>query len=176
MKLTPLIGTAPLSEKVDSAATQTKLLGVKNSTKWPWRPLHGQPGKGWHWLTLGGWVTIKEWHFGWHWVRLSVWQVECCQGMRTSSSKRTIHNAPHGERAVNAETNIELSPFPMWIQESEYPINQLKVKQATNIFLLLLNPTPRIPQSFSSSTLLVCHKKSGWLKLGNEKNYRTSIL
>ena len=94
MKLTPLIGTAPLSEKVDSAATQTKLLGVKNSTKWPWRPLHGQPGKGWHWLTLGGWVTIREWHFGWHWVRLSVWQVECCQGMRTSSSKRTIHNAP----------------------------------------------------------------------------------
>ena len=39
----------------DVCAPQKEMLGVKNSTKWPWRPLHGRPGKGswwWWWYTL----------------------------------------------------------------------------------------------------------------------------
>ena len=129
----------------------------------------------WHWVA--GWQLESDilGDIEWDWV-CGRWNAAKECGQVAAKGQSTMHHSPHGERAVNAETNMELSPFLLWIQESGYPINQLKVKQTKNIFLLLLNPTPRIPHSFSSSPLLVRHKKSGWLKFGNEKNYRTSSL
>ena len=113
----PFIGTAPLSEKVDVGATQTKLLGVKNATKWPWRPLHGRPGKGWrwwHWVTFWvvGWQLERD--IGWHWVRWTVWQVECSLGrcgmwpVTSSCTKKTPQSTKH---STHGKTNIAHSPF-----------------------------------------------------------------